>query len=317
MQYIGMDIGRGFVKIFTVINNKPKEFVFKSIVGDGRTEDIDFDKYEAPICIGYESKKYFVGELSEKESYSPIRNNNDSKVSRTAELLFVTGLLQAAVEDNVSIMLGVPNKSFRKSEMCKVINKYQGKTFEIQDAINNTTKRVTVNNINIFREADAALMGLRYKGLIDNEHNHVGLVSVGFNTSEFSYFERGGRFRDSLSSTLEYGNKDALKIVRDRLMKKNLSKETFEIDFDTEPATEEMKESAYELMSEKLNQYISDIWKNTDEMNIRIAGGTSMRLNFDNKYKMIENPQMATAEGLYYICSEQFGGEIDGEEDND
>ena len=42
-----------------------------------------------------------------------------------------------------------------------------------------------------------------------------------------------------------------------------------------------------------------------------------MRLNFDNKYKMIENPQMATAEGLYYICSEQFGGEIDGEEDND
>ena len=293
MQYIGMDIGRGFVKIFTVINNKPKEFVFKSIVGDGRTEDIDFDKYEAPICIGYESKKYFVGELS------------------------VTGLLQAAVEDNVSIMLGVPNKSFRKSEMYKVINKYQGKTFEIQDAINNTTKRITVNNINIFREADAALMGLRYKGLIDNEHNHVGLVSVGFNTSEFSYFERGGRFRDSLSSTLEYGNKDALKIVRDRLMKKNLSKETFEIDFDTEPATEEMKESAYELMSEKLNQYISDIWKNTDEMDIRIAGGTSMRLNFDNKYKMIENPQMATAEGLYYICSEQFGGEIDGEEDND
>ena len=78
-----------------------------------------------------------------------------------------------------------------------------------------------------------------------------------------------------------------------------------------------MKESAYELMSEKLNQYISDIWKNTDEMDIRIAGGTSMRLNFDNKYKMIENPQMATAEGLYYICSEQFGGEIDGEEDND
>ena len=62
MQYIGMDIGRGFVKIFTVINNKPKEFVFKSIVGDGRTEDIDFDKYEAPICIGYESKKYKVGE---------------------------------------------------------------------------------------------------------------------------------------------------------------------------------------------------------------------------------------------------------------
>lgn len=313
MQNLGVDIGRGYVKVCTIRNGKPSEVLFKSIVGDGRTDNIDFDKYTDPICIKLEGKTYFVGEMSEKESYSPIRNNSDSKTSKTVEILLCAALMKMAVDDEVSIVLGVPNRSYNKRILREVIDKYQGKKYEIVDAINNSTKYVTIKNITIFREADAAFIGLKNKGIVDDSKSPVGLVNIGFTTSEFAYFDKGGRFIDSLSNTLEYGNKDALGIVKDQLKHKNITKETFQIDSSDD--YDDMKEVAYDIMSEKMNQYITDIWKNIDEMDIRVTGGTSKMLQLDRRYKVIDNPQMATCEGLYDICAELYGGDID-EEDN-
>lgn len=314
MQFLGMDIGRGYVKVHTTKNGKPNQTLFKAIIGDGRTDNIDFDKYDDAICIKMNGKTYFVGELAEKESYSPVRNNRDDKTTKTVETLLAAALMKTATSDEVSILLGVPNRSYNKTVLREVKDKYQGKKYEIVDAINNLTKSVTIKNIMIFREADSAFIALKNKGIVDDSKSPVGIVSIGFTTSEFAYFDKGGKFIDSLSDTYDYGNKDALGIVKNQLKHKNITKETFQID--SSDGYDDMKEIAYEIMSEKINQYITDIWKNVDEMDIRVTGGTSKMLNLDKQYKVIDNPQMATCEGLYDICVELYGGEMNEEESN-
>lgn len=39
-----------------------------------------------------------------------------------------------------------------------------------------------------------------------------------------------------------------------------------------------------------------------NEMDIYIAGGTALKMNFDEEFKVLEDSQMATAKGLYEVA---------------
>ena len=44
----------------------------------------------------------------------------------------------------------------------------------------------------------------------------IGMVTVGFRTTEFTYFDKGMKFNDKKSKSLELGNKTALEMcIRD------------------------------------------------------------------------------------------------------
>ena len=92
--------------------------------------------------------------------------------------------------------------------------------------------------------------------------------------------------------------------VRDKLLNKGIIKDINEID--TSKEYEDMKKSAYALASENIEQQIEDKWVNLSEMDIYIAGGTALNMNFDNKFKVIEDAQMATAKGLWLIGTRTF-----------
>lgn len=303
-QVIGLDIGRGYGKGYTVANGIKKECLFKSVIGEGR--NIDFSEYKNnnPICINIDNQDndYFVGVLAEKESYTPIRNSKDSKVTRTVQVLIGAMLNELAVMDEVKIMLGVPYKNFRKSVLAEIIDTYKGKTINIKDKINGGYKKILISDISIFREGDAAL----YYALNgeSNKDKPVGLVSVGFRTTEMSYFDKGFIFNDKRSKTTEFGNKDALTIVQDKLTSENIMKELNEIDSSDD--YNDMKSKAYEIASEKLSQMIEDFWINTGEMDVYIAGGTSLNMKFDKDFKVLDNAQMATAIGLYMVGERRF-----------
>lgn len=303
-QVIGLDIGRGYGKGYTVANGIKKECLFKSVIGEGRNIDFSEYKNDNPICINIDNQDndYFVGILAEKESYTPIRNSKDSKVTRTVQVLIGAMLNELAVMDEVKIMLGVPYKNFRKSVLAEIIDTYKGKTVTIKDKINGGYKKILISDIAIFREGDAAL----YYALNgeSNKDKPVGLVSVGFRTTEMSYFDKGFIFNDKRSKTTEFGNKDALTIVQDKLTNENIMKELNEIDSSND--YNDMKSKAYEIASEKLSQMIEDFWINTGEMDVYIAGGTSLNMKFDKEFKVLDNAQMATAIGLYMVGERRF-----------
>ena len=299
VQIIGLDIGRGYVKGYTEINEEKKECLFKSVIGEGR--NIEFSLYKDPIMIKFEYEDWFIGLLAEKESQTVIRNSKDSKTTHTVKVLMAAALNELAIEDNVKIMLGVPYKSFRRSVLTDVIEEYKGSVIEVKDKINGGTKKVKIVDINIYREGDAAL----YWELRDKEINKaVGLVSVGFRTTELSFFEKDLVFNDKKSDTIEFGNRSVMNNVKDKLLENGIIKDINEID--TSNDYDEMKEKAYSIATENVEQQIEDKWINLDEIDIYIAGGTSLNMDFDKRFKRVKDAQSATAKGLWLVGNKKF-----------
>lgn len=299
-QIIGLDIGRGYSKGYSEINGLVKECMFKSIIGEGRA--LNFADYEAPIMINFKNEDWFIGLLAEQESQTPIRNSKDSKTTETVQTLIAAALSQLAVEEEVKIVLGVPYKSFRKSVLEEVVETYKGKEIKVKDKINGGTKEIKIVDIMIFRESDAAL----YWQVRDNKNNDkpVGLLSIGFRTTEMSYFDKGLKFNDKKSDTIEFGNRSVMNNVKDKLLNMGIIKDVNEID--TSNDYEDLKKKAYKIASENIEQQIEDKWINLGEMDIYIAGGTALNMSFDSRFKVLEDAQMATAKGLWLIGTRTF-----------
>lgn len=304
VQIIGLDIGRGYGKAYSVINNIIREAMFKSVIGDGRDDKVEYKNYNDPTFISVYGGDYFVGDLAEKESYSPIRNSQDSKISHTVQVLVAAALEKVAVKDKVKIMLGVPYKNYTMKTLKEIQDTYKGKTIVVKNKLGEcTTKSILIEDIDIFREGDAALFHA-IQGKV-NEDKPVGLVNVGFRTLEMSYFDKNLTFNDRLSTTVEYGNSTMLKIVKDRIESEyNLSKDINEIDSSTD--YDDFKRVAYALGSEKVNQIIEEHWINKYEMDLYLAGGTSLHLNPGDAFKKLEDAQMATAKGLFEVAKLKF-----------
>ena len=254
--------------------------------------------------IEFEGEDWFVGLLAEKESQTIVRNSKDSKISRAVRVLMAAALSELAVEENVKIMLGVPYKSYRKLVLNEVIEQYKGKTIQVKDKINGGFKRINIVDISIFREGDAAL----YWQLRNNPNNNkpVALANIGFRTTELSYFDKGLIFNDKKSDTIEFGNRSIMNNVKDKLLEQNIIKDVNEIDTSTD--YDELKKKAYAIASENIEQQIEDKWINLDqsEIDIYISGGTSLNMSFDGIFKRVDDPQMATAKGLWLAGSRLF-----------
>lgn len=298
IQIIGLDIGRGYVKAYSEFNNNKKECIFKSITSDGR-DGLDYSNYEEPIYVEYDGKKIFGGKFAEIEGYVPISNSKDSKLSSVVEELMAITFSKIAVAKEVKIMMGVPYKIFNAETLNAIVEKYKGKVFKVEDKINGGLKEVTIANISIFREADSALFHA-LNGL-PNMNKPVGLVSVGFRSTELAYYDKGFRFNDKYSTTLEIGNRNVLQYVSQILLKEsNINKSVAEID--SSDSYDYLKQRGYEAISEQIGQEIEASWKNLNEMDVYIAGGTALNMTFDDNFKILEDSQMATAKGLYKVA---------------
>ena len=305
VQYIGMDIGRGYVKAYSEHMGEVYQTRFKSIVALGRDMDFneDFNKMENQdkIYIEIEGKKFFCGKLAELEGFNPNQNERDDKTSPTVKRLVYAALNEVAVSSQVKIMLGVPHKLFKKEVLNAVIEAYKGKTIEIKNKITGTFKEVTIRDILIFREADAALMWhVRQYPTLKN--GAVAMVNVGFRTTELCFYEKGLKYNDKKSNTLELGNKTALEYVERELSTSGTKRTLAEIDSSDE--YDNLKENAYEMLSETIANRIEGAWINLNEVAICACGGTSQKLTLG--YEVIDDPQMATSKGLYLVAKKKY-----------
>lgn len=300
-QIISLDIGRSHFKGYTEFNGEKHEFICPSVIGDAR--ELDWDKYDNPISIEVEGKNFFVGELAERESYTSIKNSSDSKTSLSALVLLSAGLNALAKEDRVKLMIGVPYDSFNRDTQNELIAKYKGKTLRIKNNITNMVKNIVIEDVNFYREADANLFAIQEN---IKEDKAIGIINCGFKTSEICFFDKGLKLNDSKSRTIHYGTQDALKIVQNVLSKRGVYKDLNEIDAEKVEYNDD-KDMAYELMSEKIYQAIRETWLNFKDVQVYVTGGNALNLKLQDKFKMIDNPQMSTAKGLYQVGVEIFG----------
>lgn len=300
IQIIGLDCGRGYTKGYTKVNGVVKECCFKSIIGEGRS--IELTGYKNPIMIQYDGEEWFVGMLAEKESQTPVRNSKDSKVSETVQILVAAALSSLAIEDNVKIMMAVPYKAFRKTILSEIIETYKGKTVKVKDMVNGGYKEVRISDISICREADAALYWeLKDRDLVDRP---VGIANIGFRSTELTYFDKDLMFIDKKSDTIEFGNGSIMNNVKDKLLNEGIIKTVNEIDSSND--YDDLKYKAYKIAAENIEQTIEEKWVNLDEMEIYIAGGTALNMKFEDRFKIIDDAQMATAKGCWIVGTQRF-----------
>ena len=84
------------------------------------------------------------------------------------------------------------------------------------------------------------------------------------------------------------------------LKESNIHKSVAEID--SSDSYDYLKQRGYEAISEQIGQEIEASWKNLNEMDVYIAGGTALNMTFDDNFKILEDSQMATAKGLYKVA---------------
>lgn len=299
IQYIGIDAGRGYVKGYSEHKGKSYSCMFKSIFSIGK--NIDLSEYDEKIYLEIDGEPFFFGSLAEKEGHVKTNNFQDDKTKYTAELMIKAALSQLAVEDHVKINLGVPYKTYRKSELEKIKKHYKGMTFKVEDKVAGAQKEITIVDISIFREADAALLW-QVRANNDFKNGPVALASVGFRTTELAYFDKGLKFNDNKSTTLELGNMTALEYVEDRLNDKTTKHTLSEIDSSND--YDQYKKTAYKILTTRIEAEIERAWINLNEITVFVAGGTA--LNLDINHELVEDAQMATAKGLWYVAKRIF-----------
>ncbi len=302
VQNIGADIGRGYVKGFTEVDGFEKKCMFKSVVALGR--DMEFVNYDDPIFLdmkidGKDYKNIFCGILAEEEGFTPVRNSMDSKITDTVKKLLAALLNKLAVKPEVNIMLGVPNREFTKSNLNNIIEEYKGKKIEITDNITKKTKKITIKDISIFRESDAALLYQVTRHKINNGNDNV-MVNVGFRTTEISFYDSNLKYNDKKSKSLELGNKTILEYVQNIHPKRTLE------EIDTSNRYNDLKEQGYQSLSENIEQTVESLLVNLDEINLYAAGGVVKNLSLSKNFMVTEDPQMITAKGLHLIATRKF-----------
>ena len=153
------------------------------------------------------------------------------------------------------------------------------------------------------READAALIYLQ-RGKVNTKP--VGLISIGFRTTEFSYYEPKFRFIDRNSTSVGIGARDVLEEAKKELEKDRIYKTLSELDITND--YDNKKIIGYNLVTNKIEQEIDSLWVNIAEMEkIYLCGGTSCNVDLDNSiFLKVDDPQMATAKGLHFAAIRRF-----------
>ena len=301
-QLIGIDIGRGYVKYHSKFKNEEISGKFNAVLGTGRG-GINYELWKDGIALEVDGNLMFFGELAIKESITQTNNIKDEKDTFVSEMLLVAALSRSAKTKNVKILMGVPNRLFHKKTRETIINKYKGKTYKIKDDITGDIKEVYIADIDIMREADAALIYLQ-RGKVNTKP--VGLISIGFRTTEFSYYEPKFRFIDRNSTSVGIGARDVLEEAKKELEKDRIYKTLSELDITND--YDNKKVIGYNLVTNKIEQEIDSLWVNIAEMEkIYLCGGTSCNVDLDNSiFLKVDDPQMATAKGLHFAAIRRF-----------
>ena len=138
------------------------------------------------------------------------------------------------------------------------------------------------------------------------ENSICGMITVGFRTTEISYFDKGMKFIDKASKSSEKGNSTALDYIRKTILADNkIVKELHEIDSCCD--YDDLKAIAYENLCENIEQELEGVWTNQPEMKIFIAGGTALKLKSINKnFELVNDAQTVTAKGLFLVAQNTF-----------
>lgn len=202
MQFIGIDVGRDSVKVFT----ENKCFKFKSKVAEWRQRKLINESEEGKYEIELDGEKYFIADLA-VEGFYEREMLTESKINFETKLLFLSALALALKDDkNYQVITGLPVKQHIE-EIKKQLNILLSGDYLIK--VNKKVIRININNIWIAPEGAASAwdLVLNENGklisspLLDSK---IRVIDIGNRTINYCTLDKF-KYIDKESGTLDYG----------------------------------------------------------------------------------------------------------------
>lgn len=303
-QIIGLDVGRGFTKAYTYIDDKEIESVIQSCYTLVFDKTADFSKCETDSFY-FESGEdgYVVGEKC--HDIGIIRkSDSDDKTSPVVEVMVQASLAKVAKSGNIIICLGIPNGLYSSNDAVEKIQSfYENKEYKLK--YNGEEKNIKIVGCYCFREADAVNWLPEVTEFLGSDTEYA-IASIGFRTIEKSYYNNG-LFNVDKSGSSEEGNIHYLKMVSNSL-KEGFENDIYALDISQDEEYVKRKNKVYRDFVRNAKESISYGWVKKDKIKIIVTGGLVEKVNLtkemlpDNFY-IVSNPVTASARGLYNFAA--------------
>ncbi len=330
-EVLGVDIGYGFVKGY----NGQNEVVFPSVAGIGR--DISYQSqlttYQSPLdtlSIGYNGKKYFIGDYAIRQSSIPSRSLDIKKPEDlNTLLLFLTtlGLYSKESHQEFNIVTGLPT-NYILSYQDQLQNLLSGNHhIKLKIRGNDEERNMSVKEVNIVPQPFGTLFNLVLDSngeVADHEMSKkiVGIADIGFKTADFVVSD-SLEFVDRLSSSSLNGMVSAYEIIAAMIRSRyKIDKKDYELDQIVKSKSikiagvnhdisDIISEAFYNLAS-KIKTELDSLWDYRGLDTILLTGGGGEALSeyiipkFNNMV-LVPDAQFANVKGFWKLARNKNG----------
>lgn len=224
MNTLGIDVGFGFTK-----GTDGKEFtIYKSLIGEVADIHFRMNFTSAPMVnnlhVTIDNQSYFVGELAEQQSnVRQFTLDQEQLVSEFVKTLALTGLGNMIDQyAALNVVSGLPVGYFRQyhQKVSKILTGHHEIIYHMQDG-QQITKRLNVNKVKIVPQP----IGSVFNVLLDDDgkmlkndlaKQKIGVVDIGFRTTDFSIFDHL-RYIERGSATTDTGISKSFSLIAKKL----------------------------------------------------------------------------------------------------
>jgi plasmid segregation protein ParM len=186
---IAVDCGRSYVKVMT----EEKTFLFPSKVSGWRKRNYR-QEVDGDIELQYRGRKWFVGQLAEREGEFTRQAMQDTKAVEETLLLTLTAIHLAGGKGNVTLVTGLPIVNFTEEEKYAVKRLLQG---HHHVEVNGQWKQFHIDRVYTTIEGGSAFFAEPRMGL-------VRIIDFGAKTTNYATF-KDRVFIDRESGTIPIG----------------------------------------------------------------------------------------------------------------
>ena len=298
MEIIGIDVGFGFTKAY----NGKNSVIFKSVIGDAT--DIQFStslgesSSTSNLHVTLDDKSYFLGSYAElQSSITEYTLDQEKLVEDFVKILAVTAAgLCAEGNGPLQVVTGLPVGYLRRDskKLREMITGTHQITFHYPKD-EDVTRTITIEKIKVIPQPIGSIFNLIFDdaGNIRNKElatQKLGVVDVGFKTTDFSIFDRL-QYIERGSSTMETGISKCFSVIANKLRQEsNINVELYRIYKFIQSGTIKIRGKEYNISNLKKRVYthasagigadVNRLWENDwDIDSIIISGGGGLELS--------------------------------------
>ncbi len=229
MEILGIDIGFGFTKA----TNGKDHLIFKSVLGEAT--DIQYREQvlagvglEDHLQVEIDGKGYFIGELAERQSnvrfFTLDQSQFISRFARTLALAAAARLVGSFLP--INLVTGLPIGYYRahKDELAKILQGEHRIAF-LDDQGKRQEKTININKVRVIPQPFGSMFNMMLNDLGEVADRRltqekIGLIDVGFRTSDFTIADRM-RYSERGSRTTDSGIARAFNVIASKLREKS------------------------------------------------------------------------------------------------